>query len=144
MVSLLPFMLLTPLRAEVILLHSHCDDGTHLHQLNSTNSTDPQNRHSEEVTCCGAHETKGRADHECDHNQRPIVIKKGPVLAMHREQVPEARAAKAVQAALPAADWVGSPANVNPDSTIAGSPSPGPAGGSTTRNLLLRNHVLLF
>jgi hypothetical protein len=139
-----PTLLLLPLRAEDILLHSHCDGVTHLHQFDASDSDNPQTRHADEDSCCSSHEASSGADGGCDHDQRPIVITKVPFLAIYREHAAAADTAKAIHAALPAAATSTLLSDLERDCTVVIAPELRRSSRGTTKTLLLRNHALLF
>jgi len=89
--AVLPTLLLTPFRAEAILLHSHCGGETHAHRRVSADLRVWQGGHSEEGACCdsGASEVVDAKPvvppADCDHNKPGIVIAKAPFLAINRQ-----------------------------------------------------------
>jgi hypothetical protein len=88
--TVLPTLLLAPLRAEAILLHSHCDGETHVHRLDSTDFRGLPGGYSEESSCCESGDGGGVdaksvvPSADCDHNRPGIVIAKAPFLATTR------------------------------------------------------------
>jgi hypothetical protein len=148
--SVLPMLLLTPLQAEVILLHSDCDGGTHVHGLDAADLDDWQAQHARENPCCepgeieGAGDTVGIPGADCDHNAPPIIIAKGPFLATRAGSAPSAHVAKALHVAVPAV--VTCDPLVVHGTHIPHSDATGPAQapGDGTATSLSRNHALLL
>ena len=149
--SVLPTLLLTPLRAEVILLHSHCDGETHVHRLDAANLRDWQVRRAPETRCCDsgaaerANATVGAPDARCDHGQPAIVIAIGPFQATRAWHVAAAQVAAKI---LPSATPAVASADPRIGQKTSGSRSPAPhlahARRDATATLLSRNHALLL
>jgi hypothetical protein len=148
--SVLPTLLLTPLQAEVILLHSDCDGGTHAHRFDAASLDDWQARHARENPCCEPGEAgaaagaQGNAVTDCDHNQPSVIIAKGPFLAIRAGQPISAHLTKAPHLAGPAVvscDPLVACGTCMPTSSAAGPPH---APGDGTATILLRNHALLL
>ncbi len=148
--AVLPTLLLTPLQAEVILLHSDCEGGTHAHRFDVANLQDWRVHHDRENPCCGPGETDGTDVagvaplSDCDHNQPPVIIARGPFLAVRAGQAPTIDPPKALHPAGPAvvscAPLVGY-GSLNTSFVAAGSPR-APRDG--TAMILSRNHALLL
>jgi hypothetical protein len=148
--SVLPTLLLTPLQAEVILLHSDCERGTHAHRLDAVDLENWQAQHAREDPCCGSGEEEGvagahgSAAADCDHNQPPVIIAKGPFLAIRAGQPASAHLPRALHAVGPAVvgcDPVVACATRIPVSSAAGPPR---APDDGTAMILSRNHALLL
>lgn len=147
--SVLPMLLLTPLQAEVILLHSDCTGGTHVHRFDAAGLDDWQAQHARENPCCEPGETEGAGDAggipgtDCDHNAPPIIIAKGPLLATRAPRVSAAHLAKAPHPAV--SDGVQHTPLIGPETRCSilsavdasRTPTHGAAG------VLSRNHALL-
>ncbi len=148
--SVLPTLLLTPLQAEVILLHSDCEGGTHAHRFDAINLDDWQAQHAREYPCCDpgeiedAGDTVGIPGADCDHNAPPIIIAKGPFLATRAGSAPSTHVAKALHLAVPAV--VTCDPLVVHGTHIPHSDATGPARapGDGTATILSRNHALLL
>lgn len=146
----LPMLLLTPLQAEMILLHRDCDGGTHVHRFDAADLNDWQTQHAREYPCCepaeieGAGATVGIPGADCDHNAPPIIIAKGPFLATRAGSGPSAHVAKALHLAVPAVvtcDPLVAHGTHVPHLDATG-PAHAPGDGAAT--ILSRNHALLL
>lgn len=148
--AVLPTLLLTPLHAEVILLHSDCDGGTHAHRFDAANLQDWQAQHARENACCGPEEASSGAvtgetsPSNCDHNQPPIIIAKGPLVVTRAGHAPTVHLSTSLHAAGPAVvPWallIGCGTHV----ASFGAAGPPRAPGDGTETVLSRNHALLL
>ncbi len=148
--SILPTLLLTPLQADIILLHSHCVGGTHAHRLDAADLSDWRVYHPREASCCdsgegGGHDvTTGAPARDCDHNEPAIMIAMGPFLATRASQVSAAHVTKTVHSAV-----IGVPPGQlviaeGRNHYLLDTPGPMHAPGNGTAEVLARNHALLF